>query len=355
MISFSDIFGQEAAIDWLRAGYLADRLPHGLIFGGPAGVGKGTTAAALSALFLCEQPNGARACGLCESCRVFEAGNHPDFHVVTRELIRYHDKTGKSKGIDLSIHVLRPELIEPAGRKAVMGRGKVFIIEQAESMNAQAQNALLKTLEEPAGRTLIILLTDQPGSLLQTIRSRCQFVRFAPLDEQQVGSKLREQGIEPGLAAEAARLSRGSLGIALKWIADGVIEPARELIAQVDAAFEGRPPADLPGWLKKAADAYAEKQLERDELASKDQATREGISLYLGIAAERFRKRLTDGAEPAEMERACAAIDAIVRAELYLDSNVNTAIALQQLALSLERLPADAAANPARSASAGRT
>ena len=135
MRRFSDILGQDAAIDWLRRAYLGDRLPHGLLFAGPVGVGKATTASALAALFLCENPKDTNPCGACESCRVFAAGNHPDFHVITKELIRYHDKTGKSKGIELSIHVLRPELIEPAGRKPVMGRGKVFVIEQAELMN----------------------------------------------------------------------------------------------------------------------------------------------------------------------------------------------------------------------------
>src|SRR5438270_10619086 len=210
MRRFSDILGQDAAIDWLRRAYLGDRLPHGLLFAGPVGVGKATTASALAALFLCENPKDTNPCGACESCRVFAAGNHPDFHVITKELIRYHDKTGKSKGIDLSIHVLRPELIEPASRKPAMGRGKVFVVEQADLMNAQAQNALLKTLEEPYGRALIILLTDQPGALLATIRSRCQLVRFASLDEQQVGKELVRRGIDRSVAAKAASLARGS-------------------------------------------------------------------------------------------------------------------------------------------------
>lgn len=337
MISFSDIFGQDSPIEWLKSAYLADRLPHGLIFGGPAGVGKATTARAMAALFLCERPNKTTPCGACDSCRVLESGNHPDYHVVTKELIRYHDKTGKSKGIELSIHVIRPEVIDPAGRKAAMGRGKVFVIEQADLMNPQAQNALLKTLEEPAGRTLIVLLTDQPGALLPTIRSRCQLVYFSALCEQFVAKALRGRGIEPKVADRAAELSRGSLGVALKWINDGVIEPAGELAGHVDAAFEGRSQADLPGWFKKAAEDYAQKQLERDELASKDQATREGLTLYLTVAGERFRRRLSEATDPAELERACAAIDAIARAETYLDSNVNTAIALQQLSIALER------------------
>src|SRR5579862_9780989 len=166
VLKLKDIFGQDAAIEWLTQTYLADRLPHAMIFSGPVGVGKATTAAALGKLFLCEKPKKDEPCGVCESCRIFDGGNHPDFHIITRELIRYYDKTGTSKAIDLSIKVIRPELIEKAGRKPVMGRGKVFVIEQAELMNAAAQNAMLKTLEEPMGRALIILLTDQPNSLL---------------------------------------------------------------------------------------------------------------------------------------------------------------------------------------------
>jgi DNA polymerase-3 subunit delta' len=335
MISFDDILGQSTAIDWLTRAYAADRLPHGLIFAGPVGVGKATTARALGALMLCENPKGVKACGKCASCVPFEAGNHPDFHVVTKELIRYHDKTGKSKGIELSINVLRPELIEPAGRKAVMGRAKVFVIEQAESMNPQAQNALLKTLEEPAGRTAIILLTDQPGALLQTINSRCQLVRFGALSEEVVRQGLEHRKIDSKVAARAGELSQGSLGLALKWIDDGVISAAEELLSQIDAALDGGAPNELPGWMKKAADAYAEKQLERDPLASKDQATREGLNLYLMLAANRMRQALLSDVDADALERVCVAIDSVARAEMYLDANVNTALVLQQLSIAL--------------------
>jgi DNA polymerase-3 subunit delta' len=332
----NNIFSQAAAVDFLKRAYLADRLPHGLIFAGPVGVGKATTARALAALLLCENPKDTSPCGSCSSCTAFSANTHPDYHVVTKELIRYHDKTGKSKGIDLSINVLRPELIEPAGRKAVMGRAKVFIIEQAETMNPQAQNALLKTLEEPAGRTAIILISDSPGSLLATIRSRCQLLRFQPLPLDVVEQQLRQRQIDPTVAHQAAHLTHGSLGIALKWIEDGVIAPAADLAAQIDAAFQGTPPPDLPAWLKNAAESYAQKQLERDELSSKDQATREALTLYFLIAADRARHRLTTQNSPDELERACAIIDSIARAESYLDSNVNTGLVLQQLSIALD-------------------
>ena len=337
VIRLSDIFGQDDAIAWLRRAVESDRLPHGLMFAGPTGVGKATTARALAAGFLCGKPNGADACGACESCRVMAAGTHPDFHEIVKEHIRYYDKTGKSKGISLSIDVVRPELIEPAGRKPAMGRGKAFVIEQADLMQPNAQNAMLKTLEEPAGRTLIVLLTDQPGALLPTIQSRCQLVQFASLDESLVRRELEKHKIDKKTAADAAALAGGSLGVALKWIEDGVIDPARDLVAQVDAMLRGNPPDDLPDWLKKAADAYAEKQLERDELASKDQANREGLILYLHVAATRFRKRLAETSDPDELDRACTAIEVLARAEEYLDANVNVALTLQQLAVTLER------------------
>ena len=335
MTTLQDIFGQDRAIETITRAYESDRLPHGLIFAGPIGVGKGTTARALATLFLCGKPEGTQACGTCQSCVLMDAGNHPDFHVVYRQLVRLEKE--KSKAIDLSVDVIRDYLVEPASRKPSMNRGKVFVVEESELMNAAAQNSMLKTLEEPAGRALIILLTDQPNALLQTIRSRCQVVRFAPLDAKTVQRELEKRKIDKATAQEAAQLAEGSLGVALKWIEDGVVASSRDLLKQIDGLLAGRAPADLADWFKKAADAYAEKQLERDKLASKDQATREGLSLYLKLAATRFRHRLAEGGNADALERACVAIDAIVRAEQYLDSNVNVALTFQQLATTLAR------------------
>jgi DNA polymerase-3 subunit delta' len=218
-----------------------------------------------------------------------------------------------------------------------MNRGKVFVIEEAELMNSAAQNSMLKTLEEPAGRTLVVLLTDQPHALLPTIRSRCQIVRFGPLDAKTVERELAKRKIDKATAAEAAKLAEGSLGVALKWVEDGVVAASRDLIRRLDAIFAGKPASDLADWFKKAADAYAEKQLERDKLSSKDQATREALALYLKIASNHFRAKLAELDDADELESACTAIDAIARAENYLDSNVNVALTFQQLAAVLER------------------
>src|SRR6202044_339379 len=100
-------------------------------------------------------------------------------------------------------------------------------------------------------------------------------------------------------------------------------EPAGELIAQMDDLLRGTPPADLPGWLRKAADDYAATQLKRDELSSKEQATREGLNIYLMIAAEYLRSRLTSEEDAERLEALCEMIEAIAQTETYLDANVN--------------------------------
>jgi DNA polymerase-3 subunit delta' len=334
MIRLNDIFGQDAAVASLRAAVAADRLPHGLIFAGPEGVGKATTAAGLAGLFLCEKPGEDDACGKCRSCQVMESGNHPDYHVITKELARVHDKSGTSKATQLSINVIRYDLAEPAGRKTVLGRGKFFVIEQAELMTDAAQNAMLKTLEEPAGRCLIVLLTTHASELLPTIRSRCQTIRFASLPVQMVVKHLQRRGIDESTAEAAAEFSDGSLGLAIRWIEDGILGHATGVAEAMDMILAGRG-AELVDLLRKGADAYAAKALERDELASKDSAVRAGLGVYLACAARRIRQKIRSSGDEDFLDRACDAVDAIARAEKYLGANVNVSLVLEQLAGAL--------------------
>ena len=341
MIGFEQIVGQDAAIQSLLGAYRADRLPHGLIFAGPMGVGKATTAAALAGLFLCEAAKDDRACGVCQSCVAMSAGSagsassHPDYHVITKELARVYDKTGTSKATQLAINVVRYELAAPAARKTVLGRGKVFVVEEAELMTPAAQNAILKTLEEPWGRTLIILLTTDATALLATVRSRCQTIPFAALEKDVVIQELRRRGIKAATASAAAELCDGSLGLALRWIEDGVVESAGELNQCVDAALAGESGGDLADLLRTLADKQAQKTLERDDLASKDAATRDALAMYLSLAARQLRLRLAVSAGADQMEKICQAIDAVARAQQYLDANVNVALVLEQIGLAL--------------------
>jgi DNA polymerase-3 subunit delta' len=335
LAALKDIFGQESAIESLRRAFAADRLPHGLIFAGPWGIGKATTAGELAAWFLCEQPGKLDACGKCQSCIAMKANSHPDYHVITKELARVHDRSGTSKATQLSINVIRLEMAGPASRKTVMGRGKFFVIEEAELMTAAAQNALLKTLEEPWGRTLIVLLTPRAGDMLATIRSRCQTVAFSPLSEELIREELQRRGINASTAKTASELCDGSLGAALRWIEDGVLEPAQAISTAMDQILQGKPATDLPELWKSAADNLAKKTLERDELTSKDSAMRDALGVYLSIAVRRIRNHLTKTSEPRNLDIACRAIDAVAQAEKYLDANVNFSLVVEQLSLSL--------------------
>src|SRR5207244_1562708 len=138
---------------------------------------------------------------------------------------------------------------------------------------------------------------------LPTIRSRCQLINFAALEPQLVQKALQSRGISSNDAIEAGNLAGGSIGLALKWIEDGVVGPARDLAANLDSLVAGRGGGDVAPWFKKAAEAYAEKQLERDKLSSKDQATREGLGLYLRLAAEHLRGKLPRETDPERLER----------------------------------------------------
>src|SRR5262245_56052937 len=222
-----------------------------MIFAGPVGVGKGTTACALGGLFLCEKPRQLTPCGKCESCRIFDAGNHPDYHVVFRQLARIEKEKVVAK--EFSVDVIRDFLVAKAANTSVGGLGKVFVVKEADLMTSAAQNAMLKTLEEPAGRALIVLLTDQPDALLPTIRSRCQLIRFGLLDEKVVSDQLRKRGIDARTASQASQFAEGSLGLSLKWIEDGVIERAAELTRMLEKLSAGQSPAPMQAWIKQAA------------------------------------------------------------------------------------------------------
>ena len=315
---FSHIVGQDTALLRVEAARATGRLPHGLIFAGPEGVGKATAAAALAGVFLGRDDP--------QAATLVAAGTHPDYHVVRREQIREYDSGGKSKAVALGIDVVRHKVVEPAGRSSVRGAGKVFVLEEAQKMSVAAQNALLKTLEEPFGRTLIVLLTDEATALLPTIRSRCQTLAFARLTDEQTAEILAKHGLSPAEADAAARLSGGSPGRALRWHEDGVVGRAAELFGLLDAGDARQ----LPEFLADAAAAYADRALARDPLASKDAAAREGVAVYLALAADRERRRLAEAGEAA-----AARIDALHRAEIYLAGNVNTALVYQQLAAAL--------------------
>lgn len=338
---FDSILGQPSAIATLTAAWQSNRLPHALIFAGPIGVGKRTTADKLTALFLCPKPIGMMNCCNCQACTLVLAGTHPDISISRRQDIRlYKDSVAR----DMTIDVIRRQVVEPASLKPALGHGKVFIIEEADRMNDNAQNALLKTLEEPQGtRTLIILLATSEEELLSTVRSRSRTIRFGPLSQHQTLDLLADQPATakppppPALLQDAARLSEGSVGLARLWLDLGLVPVAIGLDARVKQLIARQPAADLADWLKKGAEEVVDKMLKQDPDGSKDQFKRETLTTLFSIATQPLREALrTQAATASEApERLCNMIDQLHHAGQLLASNVNADLVLANLSAQL--------------------
>lgn len=212
-MSWSTLLGHAGQIQNLRCSTAGGRLAHAYAFVGPSGIGKKRFACELARCLLCENHTDAEleSCGECSSCQQVAAGTHPDLlnvslpegkRILPIRLFIGEDETRGKEGLcyDLSL-------------KPMSGRRRVAIIDDAEAMNEESANSLLKTLEEPPPDSVLILIATSADLLLPTIRSRCQVVSFLPLSSTDVRQLLLREGVtaDEGEAAQAALLSGGSL------------------------------------------------------------------------------------------------------------------------------------------------
>ncbi len=217
MLRFRDIVGHQGQIELLRRAVQRDRLHHAYLFVGPEGTGKRTVATALAAAVQC--PDGAGdACGECASCRCIDDRNHPDVHWLEQRKGKRDIAIEQVRGLqrDLALH-------------RFSGKKKIAIVDPLTLMNLHAQNALLKTLEEPPGESLLILVADSTGGVLPTVLSRCLRLRFSPLTVEQAAAVVaRRKEVPEDRALLLAALGYGSLGRALAGNDEGVLEERRE-------------------------------------------------------------------------------------------------------------------------------
>jgi DNA polymerase-3 subunit delta' len=209
---------------------LAGGAPQALLLIGPAAIGKTTLALDLAAGLLCVAEEGvARPCRACRACRLVAGGSHQDLHRLAPEgagrQVRIGDPSDPDPG------TVR-HLIREMARLPVEGRHRVAVIEGAHRMNEDAQNALLKTLEEPPAGATLILCADEPERLLPTVRSRAATLRLGPLGIRAIEGLLGEGGIDPPRAARLARLAGGRPGLALAYAAAPQAVDAREEISR---------------------------------------------------------------------------------------------------------------------------
>lgn len=207
----------------------AGRLPHALMLAGPAGIGKVHLALALAHYLLCHAPGSGIPCGKCRGCQLNQAGTHPDLLEISPE--------EDSKAIKVDQVRL---LTDTMGKTAQQGGFKVVILHPAEAMNTNAANALLKSLEEPAERTLLILISHSPSSVLPTIRSRCQ-LKLLPLPAREqvlhwITPLLGGSQVAPELLVDMAR---GAPLKALALLQDDALEQREQWQQQLTRLANG--------------------------------------------------------------------------------------------------------------------
>jgi len=334
-IAFRDITGHRHLLELIARAAVRGTLPPSVIFAGPEGVGKRIAAVALAQVMNClalDGTDGADACGKCAACKRIARGVHADVLLVEP------GETGTIK-----IDQVR-DAIERSAYRPFEGRRRVVIIDDAESLNAEAQNALLKTLEEPPAASTFVLVTSRPDMLLPTVVSRCQRLRFGRLSPAEIAEVLiRDHEYAEADAHAAAALSDGSIGRALEGATDEFVE-ARQAAASLleSVATASDPRRRLSG--AKALTGSAGGGSDREELARRLCALSSiirDLGALLSCADERclantdLRPLLERLQRSFDRERILRAFSAIDRALAALDRNASPKIVADWLAFQI--------------------
>jgi DNA polymerase-3 subunit gamma/tau len=274
--AFDEVVGQRAITTTLKNALVADRLAHALLFAGPRGVGKTTTARIVAKALNCAQGPTPSPCGTCPSCQEIAAGRSVDCLEVDAASNTQVEKTR--------------ELLETVQYAPIRGRHKVYIIDEAHMLSVSSFNALLKTLEEPPARVVFILATTEPHRIPATIHSRCQRYDFRLLGAAEIAGRLREivqaEGVqaEEGALAVLAQAAAGSLRDGQSLLDQVIASLGSELTAERVTGLLGLVRADV---LVEAADAVLARDAGRairlvDRLASQGQDLRQFVLDLLG-------------------------------------------------------------------------
>jgi DNA polymerase-3 subunit delta' len=241
-MALRDVIGQDNALRILRGAIERGRVASSYLFAGEDGIGKRFTAVNLARALNCQDPTEGDACGACPSCVKMEAGTHPDFKLIEPD------------GGQIKVEQIR-QVEEVLSLKSYEGGMKTVVVDDAELMNTYAANAFLKTLEEPAPQSLIVLVSSNPDWLPMTIRSRCSRVNFSPLAPEACAAVISKNlGAKKAGSVDAlVRLSMGRPGLVL---GEDPVKERDEFLGTLKKMLrrEGRPAwrerGDMQRWLE---------------------------------------------------------------------------------------------------------
>ncbi|GJQ20123.1 MAG: DNA polymerase III subunit delta' [Bacteroidia bacterium] len=366
-MAWDHIIGQHRVKELLRHAISSGQVAHAYLFEGPEGVGKDALAIEFARALNCRRRS-ADACGVCDSCKRMDSLQHPDVRLIVALPAGKGEKTGDdplkgftdeqmesvhaelaSKAKDpyhrisvpkasfIKVNSIR-EIRRQASLTASEFARKVFILPNAEEMNAEASNALLKTLEEPPGDTLLLLTTSRREQLLPTIVSRCQIVRCEPLSVEEIASALQErEGIGADEARTIAMLANGSYTAARALVSADVLGRRNEvvqflrtalgrsraaLLKHLEVVLAGRERSDAEQWLKLLQSWIHEALTAR--------ASENGGAVGVDEDVRKFVERFPH----ADLAEASKLVD---RAIALVGRNVYLPLVLTTLALDLQR------------------
>ncbi len=325
---FRQILGQERVISHLRTAREKGRLSHAYLFLGPEGVGRGSTARALAAALNCLTPReDGDACGVCASCRRLAAGTNPDFVVIK-----------PIESLQIKIEQIRE--FRRLTNYPPLGDGwRVALIKPAEALNEAAANALLKTLEEPPERHLLVLTAQAEADLLPTIVSRCHKLAFAPLPAALVARELEERrGLARPLAQLLAALSGGSLGRALTLDPEAILAQRRQVLDDLQALAGGSAAVALD-WAQRLAKSRPDLDnfLSLAQLWYRDLLLCHFQAPPALLAHQDLQADLNRAAAATKPETWFQKFTALGTAQRHLQANLNPELTLDILGLRLQR------------------
>ena len=339
---FDSLIGNGRAKEILRGMLRQGRVPGALLFAGEEGLGKRSFALELARASNCRNRRGDEGCGVCPACVRIDKFNYPasDDKDEHRKIIwSEHRDVGVVRPYNRNILVdAVRDLERESNFRPVEGAARFFLVEHAESLNEASSNALLKTLEEAPPTTHIILITSRPSSLLPTIRSRCQTVRFAPLTPEELESFLVGQGKRAGEEARlAAQLASGRPGVALGLNLDTYRARREAMLGVVEALASGGDRVRLLRAAEELGDAKNKDEYE-PRLDALEILVRDLWLLALGggsLVNQDLRERLARLAEGVRPARAAGWLTRIEELRGQLAVNVNRRAATDALFLSM--------------------